>query len=74
MHQSAITLKKISRLSGFSVSTVSKALNDKKDIGVETKEMIMSIAKQHNYVPNYFATALRKQNTKTLAVIIPQIC
>lgn len=71
MHSGAITLKKISRLSGYSVSTVSKALNDKKDINVETRATILSIAKKHNYVPNYYAIALRKKQTKTLAVIIP---
>lgn len=73
MHPEAITLKKISRLSGYSVSTVSKALNDKKDINVDTRAIILSIAKKHNYVPNYYAIALRKQQTKTLAVIIPMI-
>lgn len=73
MYQSAITLKKISIISGFSVSTVSKALNDKQDISIETRETILNIAKKHNYVPNYYALALRKQQTKTLAVVIPQI-
>ena len=73
MHQSAITLKKISKISGYSVSTISKALNDKQDISLETRETILDIAKKHNYVPNYYATALRKQQTKTFAIIIPQI-
>ncbi|MGJ8593213.1 MAG: LacI family DNA-binding transcriptional regulator [Aquaticitalea sp.] len=73
MHQSATTLKKISLISGYSVSTVSKALNDKQDISLETRQTIMNIAKKHNYVPNYYAMALRKQQTKTLAIIIPKI-
>lgn len=73
MQQSAITLKTLSVLSGYSVSTVSKALNDKADISIETREAIMNIAKEHNYVPNHYALALRKQQTKTLAVIIPEI-
>lgn len=72
MHSEAITLKKISRLSGYSVSTVSKALNNKKDISIETRTAIRQIAKKHNYVPNYYAIALRKQQTKTLAVIMPR--
>ena len=73
MYQSAMTLKKISVLSGYSVSTVSKALNDKQDISLETRETILSIAKKHNYVPNYYAISLRKQQNKTFAIIIPQI-
>lgn len=73
MHSEGITLKKISRISGYSISTVSKALNDKADINIETRKTILNIAKKHNYVPNYYAIALRKKQTKTLAVIVPNI-
>lgn len=73
MFQSPTTLKKISALSGFSVSTVSKALNNKGDVSHHTKKIIQRIAKNNNYVPNYSALALRKQETKIIAVIIPHI-
>jgi len=64
MYQGTVNLKKISTLSGFSVSTVSKALNNKKDISSVTREAIQGIAKKHNYVPNFSALALRKQRSK----------
>ncbi|MGH1387003.1 LacI family DNA-binding transcriptional regulator [Kordia sp.] len=70
---SAITLKELSQLSGFSISTVSKAINDKLDISTKTKQLILKIANEHNYVPNNYAIALRKRKTHTIAVIIPQI-
>ncbi|MGY0391373.1 LacI family DNA-binding transcriptional regulator [Bizionia sp. KMM 8389] len=73
MQQSGVTLKKISLLSGFSVSTVSKALNHKEDISEKTKNVILDLAKQHNYKPNYSALSLRKKETKTFGVIIPEI-
>ncbi|MEM5567062.1 LacI family DNA-binding transcriptional regulator [Psychroserpens sp. AS72] len=73
MYQSTITLKSISILSGYSVSTVSKALNGKSDISSKTKELIKNIAVEHNYVPNFSALSLRKQQTKTLAIIVPEI-
>ena len=73
MLQSATTLKKLSTLSGFSVSTVSKALNDKDDVSNHTKKLIQDIAKHNNYVPNYSALALRKKETKGIAIILPQI-
>ncbi|MFD2542717.1 LacI family DNA-binding transcriptional regulator [Lacinutrix gracilariae] len=73
MYQPTITLKCISDISGFSVSTVSKALNDKSDISSKTREIIKNIAQEHNYVPNYTALSLRKQRTKTLAIIVPEI-
>ncbi|MEM6687125.1 MAG: LacI family DNA-binding transcriptional regulator [Bacteroidota bacterium] len=70
---SSVTLKELSRLSGFSVSTVSKALNNKFDISPDTRKAIQKIAVQYNYVPNKYAVALRKKQTKAVAVIIPQI-
>jgi DNA-binding LacI/PurR family transcriptional regulator len=70
---SSVTLKELSRLSGFSVSTVSKALNNKFDISPDTRKAIQKIAVQHNYVPNNYAVALRKKETKAIAIIIPQI-
>ncbi|WP_047544931.1 LacI family DNA-binding transcriptional regulator [Psychroserpens sp. Hel_I_66] len=69
----AITLKEISRVSGYSVSTVSKALNDKSDINIETRQLIKNIANKYNYIPNNFAVALRKKKTKVIAVIVPQV-
>lgn len=71
--ETSITLKQLSHLSGFSVSTVSKALNNKFDISLKTRQLIKSIAKENNYVPNNHAVALRKKKTHTIAVILPQI-
>lgn len=68
-----ITLKEISRLSGYSVSTVSKALNNKLDISVNTRKLIRNIAEENNYVPNNFAVALRKRTSKVIAIIVPQV-
>ncbi|QHI38430.1 Catabolite control protein A [Kordia antarctica] len=71
--QSAITLKELSQLSGFSISTVSKALNNKFDISLNTRKAIQKIALKHEYVPNNYAVALRKKQTKAIAIIIPQV-
>ncbi|MFN3754692.1 LacI family DNA-binding transcriptional regulator [Flavobacterium sp.] len=68
-----MTLKKISHVTGFSVSTVSKALNDKDDINVATKKIIQEFANQNNYVPNKNAIALRKSKSNIVAVILPQV-
>ena len=71
--ESTITLKEISLVVGCSVSTVSKALNNKLDINKNTREIIQNIANKYNYVPNNHAVALRKKKTQTISVIIPQI-
>ena len=73
MKSSAVTIKQLSYLSGYSISTVSKALNNRLDISKATRETIKSIAKQHNYVPNNYAVSLRMQQTKSIAVIVPKV-
>ena len=42
-----INLKKISELSGFSLATVSNALNNKSGVNRETAEQILKIAREH---------------------------
>lgn len=68
-----ITIKEISKITGYSISTVSKALNDRYEIKESTKEKIRKIAKLNNYVPNNAARALRNKRTNTIGVILPEI-
>jgi len=71
--KSKITIKDIGRELGVSISTVSKALKDSKEISAETKERIKAFAEFHNYKPNSLALKLRSQKTLTIGVIIPEI-
>lgn len=68
-----MTLKKIARELGVSISTVSKSLNDDKSISLETRKKIKAFAKFYNYRPNSIAQSLKSQSTKTIGVIIPEI-
>lgn len=71
--ETSINLKKLSKLTGYSVSTVSKALNNKSDININTKKAIRNIAIKNKYIPNSNAVALRKKKSKSIAVIMPQV-
>ena len=64
-----LTIKDIARLANVSQGTVSKALNDRPDIGAKTKKMILKIAEENGYSPNAFGKALRSQNSNTIGVI-----
>ncbi|WP_422105482.1 LacI family DNA-binding transcriptional regulator [Winogradskyella sp.] len=68
-----LTIKEISSMSGYSVSTVSKALNDKNDISLETRNTIKGIARKFNYIPNNYALALRGKKKKSIAIILPTV-
>ncbi len=67
----ATTLKDIALELGISITTVSKALNNYPDISKATKNLVISTARKMNYSPNEIAVNLRKQETKTIGVIIP---
>ncbi|MCV6630940.1 MAG: LacI family transcriptional regulator [Flavobacteriaceae bacterium] len=68
-----ITLKQIAKEIGVSVSTVSKALRNSKEISLETREKVQAIAKLHNYKPNSIAISLQNKRSKNIGVIIPEI-
>ena len=68
-----ITLKKIAQELNVSISTVSKALKNSNEIGVETRGRIQAFAKFYNYRPNNIALSLKHRKTKTIGVIIPEV-
>ncbi|HTD41685.1 MAG TPA: LacI family DNA-binding transcriptional regulator [Mucilaginibacter sp.] len=57
----------------LSAATVSRALRDSYEISSETKARVLELAKKLNYEPNPYASSLRRQKSKTIAVIIPEI-
>lgn len=68
-----VNLKRLAKELNLAVSTVSRALSDSYDISAETKERVRSLAKKLNYQPNPYARSLRKHNSNTIAIIIPEI-
>jgi LacI family transcriptional regulator len=64
-----VSMKDIAAACGVSVATVSKALNDHKDIGGETKERVRRAAKALGYYPNASARALKTRRTYNLGVL-----
>ena len=68
-----VTLKQIARELDVSISTVSKALKNSKEISEDTREKVQAFAKLYNYKPNNIALSLKNRKTKTIGVIIPEI-
>lgn len=64
-----VSMKDIANVCGVSVATVSKALNNHKDIGEETKEHIKKVAKEMGYFPNSAAKALKTNRTNNIGVL-----
>ncbi|WP_082433457.1 LacI family DNA-binding transcriptional regulator [Flagellimonas eckloniae] len=69
--KSEINISQISYLSGYSKSTVSKAINNSKEISENTKLKIRKIAKEYGYKPNFSAKALKSKKTNSIGLIVP---
>ncbi|OPJ57027.1 LacI family DNA-binding transcriptional regulator [Alkalithermobacter paradoxus] len=69
-----VTIKDIARLAGVSTATVSKIINNKDDsISKDTRDKVIRIMKESNYVPNTIARSLVTKKTKTIGLVIPDI-
>jgi len=71
---SHITLDDIARISGYSKSTVSRALRGDMSVKSKTREKIEKTAKRLGYTPNIIARSLRSRKTCTIGVVIADIC
>lgn len=69
----ATTIKDIAKIIGVSVSTVSRALQDKPEISEETKKRVRETATKMKYRPNSMAVALKTQKSYSIGVVVPQI-
>ncbi|AEE96949.1 LacI family DNA-binding transcriptional regulator [Mahella australiensis] len=69
-----VTIKDISKKANVSIATVSKVLNgDYSRVSEATKEKILKIAREMNYVPNRLARGLVSNHTHILGLIVSDI-
>lgn len=66
-----VTIQDISQRLGLSVSTVSKALNQRADVSDETRERVRAVAQELRYHPSAAARNLRRQCTDKIGFILP---
>ena len=66
-----IKLKDVARKSGYSITTVSRALAGYSDVNEQTRQHIHETAASMGYQPNLLARQLRIQRTHTIGLIIP---
>lgn len=67
----AVTIKDVAALAGVSPSTVSRTCKDNPSISKETKEKVRKAMLQLGYEPNFQASNLASQNSKTIGIILP---
>lgn len=68
-----LTIYEIAKLSGVSVSTVSRVLNNSPYVSAKTKAHVTDIINQYHFSPSTVARAMISNQTQTLGVIISDI-
>ena len=64
-----VTIKMVAKQCGFSVATVSKALNGASDVSAETAALIRAVASDMGYTPNSAARALKTTRSYNFGVL-----
>ncbi|MDP9323644.1 MAG: LacI family transcriptional regulator, partial [Acidobacteriota bacterium] len=67
------TMKRIAAELGVSITTVSKVLNNREDIGHATRARVLAKVAELGYQPNAVARSLTLRRTHTLGVVIPDL-
>ena len=68
-----VKLADIAKHLGMSVSTVSRVINEKDRVSDETRRRVLEAVEELNYRPNEIARSLRKRNSMTIGVIVPDL-
>ncbi|HXL03059.1 MAG TPA: LacI family DNA-binding transcriptional regulator [Candidatus Atribacteria bacterium] len=67
------SIKEVARLSGVSIATVSRVINNKESVSKETAEKVWKAVRLLNYQPNLLARSLRSQQSRLLGLLVPDI-
>ena len=67
----AVTIKDVAALAGVSPSTVSRTCKNNPSISEETKEKVRRAMAQLGYEPNFQASNLASQNSRTIGIVLP---
>jgi LacI family transcriptional regulator len=67
-----VTIKDVAKKLNFSVSTISRAFNNKYDIKTETKELILRTAEEMGYHPNPMAKKLTQKRSLNIGIVVPE--
>ena len=68
------TMKDVAQLAGVSTATVSRALMNPEKVSASTRKRVEDAVLEAGYSPNSLARNLRRNESKTIVTIVPDIC
>lgn len=68
-----MTIRDIARLAGVSKATVSRVLNKKPDVNPDTRERILRLMEEWEFVPSITASGLAGGRSRVIGILIPSL-
>lgn len=68
-----ISIKDIAELSGVSIATVSRVINNNGRFSEETRKKVLSVIENTNYQMNFSAKSLRMNKSFSIGILVPDI-
>jgi LacI family transcriptional regulator len=68
-----LNIKDIAKIAGVGVATVSRVLNNHCDVKEETRQKVLDVMDQYNYIPNNSARNLKRSTSNNIGVLVKGI-
>jgi LacI family transcriptional regulator len=67
------TMRDVALRCGVSIKTVSRVFNDDPHVSAETRERVLRVMREENYVPNLLARTFRAGRDTAIAIAVPDL-
>lgn len=68
-----VTILEVAKRANVSVATVSRVTSNNYPVKAETREKVLKVIDELNYIPNMQARELTKQKSTTIGIVVPSI-
>ncbi len=65
-----LTIKDLAKLSGYSLGTVSRVLNNQPNVSEQARKTILALVEAHGFERNASAQLLKQQRTKSVLIVV----
>ena len=72
-NRKSITIQDVAKAAGVSVSTVSRVLNNKTDVSIETYDKVQGVIDELGYASSLAARGMRSRRTNVIGLIMPDV-
>ncbi|HJD47576.1 MAG TPA: LacI family transcriptional regulator [Candidatus Mediterraneibacter norfolkensis] len=68
-----MNIRDIAELAGVSKSTVSRVINNSDSVDSKTRELVLKVIRENNFLPSAMARGLSTQDTNIIGVVLPEV-